>query len=270
MVVGGTSYYIESIIYNNLVRLIKEEEDDDDGVEDRPEMSPKDLHRYAFLSELSENDFREYATFRDVNDAPVADTVDGAGRMYADAVVEAVRFARTMPAVGSLPITRYWNTFVMDGADDDRTAWPPVVAECETAALYAHGVRVLDAVHEARREPDDVLERDVRYAVLATDVTTGCRELYTFADVRRRLEGLMAAVAVDEDATTASRVKDALCRAHAEVVNRTQRLALALLVEDERTAVGILSPSTLKSHAMYFDPVAAIELHPHNIRKVFR
>lgn len=265
LVVGGTSYYIESLIYNNLVRQIREEEDDDDGAEDHIETSPTYLQRHAVPSELCENDFREYAMFRDANDAPAADTVDGASRMYADAVVESVRFARTMPAVGSLPIVRYRNTFMMDGAEDDRTMWPSVVAECETAALYAHGVRVLDAVHEARQLPDDV-----RYAVLAADVTTGCRELYTFADVRRKLEGLLASVASDVDATTVVRVKDALCRMHAEVINRTQRLALALLVDDERTAVGIMSACALKSHAMYFDPLAAIELHPHNIRKVFR
>jgi hypothetical protein len=191
--------------------------------------------------------------------------------LYADALAEAVRFALTMTAIGRLPFRRYRNTFVgVDDVDDMRVAepWPPTVAECETAALYAHGVRVLDAVAKAVGQTDGV--PDVRYEVTATDVTVGHRERYGFADVQSRLDNisltLVKTVALEVDGN----VQAALCRAHAELQMRTQRVALALLVDQERTAVDLLTPTALKAHAAYFDPVAASALHPHNTRKVFR
>jgi len=82
------------------------------------------------------------------------------------------------------------------------------------------------------------------------------------------VDALLAGAAEGE--TAAAAVRGVLCRTHAELERRTQRLALALLADDERTAVDLMSPRALKLHASYFDPVAANELHPHNTRKVFR
>lgn len=252
MVVGGTSYYIESIIYNNLVQRPSDDGGDDQEEEDAA----------ATAEDLSANAFRAYTLFRNVNDAPKADTVDGACRMYADALAEAVRFARTMPAVGRLSFKLYRNSFSANSDDaDERSRWPAVVAECETAALYAHGVRVLDAVLAAGTSLANV----VRYEVLAADVTAGRRERYTFADVQSRLDTLLAQAAEKEEVVTS-----ALCRAHDELEKRTQRLALALLADEEQTAADLLPARALKAHAMYYDPVSANELHPHNTRKIFR
>jgi len=276
VVVGGTSYYIESIIYDNLVQVsadgAPEPADDDDEQDDdeRDDDGGDDL--------LSADVFREYAAFRNVNDVPTAVTVAGAGSMYTDALAEAVRFAQTMAAVRRLPFRRYRNTCVgVDDVDDPRVAgpWPSTVADCETAALYAHGVRVLEAVAGAVSRPDGAPV--VRYEVTAADVTVGHRERYGLADVTSRLNDLLllaktvdytvqgvAVEQVDGDVLTA------LCRAHAEVHTRTQRLALALLADNERTAVDLMAPSALKAHAAYFDPVAASALHPHNTRRIFR
>lgn len=256
MVVGGTSYYIESIIYNSLVqRTVNEDEDDDEEPEDED------------VVDLSVDAFREHALFRNSNDSPTVDTLDGACRMYDDTLANAVMFARTMPAVRRLPFKRYRNTFVPDVDDDDRERWAFTVDECETAALYAHGVRVLDAVARALCRNGSSVD-DVRYEVLAVDVATGHHERYAYADIRSRLDALTSKA--DGDVEMAAAVQRALCRAHAELEKRTQRLALALLVHDEQTTVDLLSPSVLKAHAAYFDPVAASGLHPHNTRKVFR
>ncbi|XP_060837365.1 uncharacterized protein LOC132919642 [Rhopalosiphum padi] len=269
VVVGGTSYYIESIIYDNLVQGSADGEPEPDVADDEDEQDDDEQDDDGDV--LSVGAFREYAGFRNVNDVPMVATVAGASRLYADALAEAVRFAQTMTAIGRLPFRRYRNTFVgVDDVDDMRVAepWPPTVAECETAALYAHGVRVLDAVARAVGQTDGV--PDVRYEVTATDVTVGHRERYGFADVQSRLDNisltLVKTVALEVDGN----VQAALCRAHAELQMRTQRLALALLVDQERTAVDLLTPTALKAHAAYFDPVAASALHPHNTRKVFR
>lgn len=272
MVVGGTSYYIESIIYDNLVQGSASGEpepdtaaDDDDEHDDDEQDDEGD--------DLSANAFREYTGFRNVNDVQTATTAAGAGHMYVDALIEAVKFAQNMTAVGRLPVRRYRNTFV--GLDNVAESWPPTVVGCETAALYAHGVRVLDAVIASVGRTDG--ERDIRYEVTAVDVAVGHRERYRFSDIRSRLDDLLKlvktvdipvqeAAAVEVDAY----VRTALCRVHAEVQMRMQRLALALLADRERTAVDLLSPAALKAHAAYFDPVAASSLHPHNTRKVFR
>lgn len=257
MVVGGTSYYIEAIIYDNLVRRAENEDEDEDDNDGEPTAEVA-----ADTVNTSVEAFREYAPFRNFNDPPTADGVDAAGRMYADALAEAVRFGRGMPAVERLPFKRYRNTFVTAAAaEDDRARWPSTVAsviDCESAALYAHGVRVLDAVAAA--------DARVRYEVLAADVTAGLRERYTYADVRSRLDAVLSATGT-ADGTA---VKDALCRAYEELEKRTQRLALAVLADNERVSVALMTPHALKAHAAYFDPVAANELHPHNTRKVFR
>lgn len=264
VVVGGTSYYIESLIYNNLVRssedgggvndslVVEEQDDDDDDDED------DDDDGAAIANRVSVDALREYALFRNGNDASAADTADGAGRMYADALVEAVRFVRTLPAVGLLSFKRYRNTFAPP-ADNDRSRWPPTVAECETAALYAHGVRVLDAAANA--------DTGILYDVLAADVVTGRRERYAAADVRSRLDTLLTTARADDSAAA---VREVLCRAYDELEKRVQRFALALLVDNEQAATSVLSPHALKAHAAYFDPAAASVLHPHNTRKVFR
>lgn len=260
VVVGGTSYYIESIVYNNLVRR----PDGGEEAEDEEETSDHDNSDGA--EHLTLAAFREYAPFRNGNDRPTVDTADAAGRLYADALAEAVRFARTMPAVGRLSRKRYRNTFVPAAtADDHRSRWPRTVAECETAALCAHGVRVLDAVTAAGASAD------VRYEVSAADVAVGHRERYALADVRSRLDALLRRTGAGRGtADEQPAVREALCRTHAELEKRTQRLALALLADREQTAVSLLTPVALKTHAAYFDPVAAHELHPHNTRKVFR
>lgn len=268
MVVGGTSYYIESIIYDNLVQVSADGEPEPDVADDEDEQDDDEQDDDG--DDLSVGAFREYAMFRNVNDVPTVHTVIGAKRLYADAMAEAVRFAQTMAAVGRLPFRRYRNTFV---GVDSRVAepWPPTVAECETAALYAHGVRVLDAVARSFGQPDVGL--DVRYEVTAADVAVGYRERYGLADIQSRLNGIQTTVKAADFAVTDERydnVRDALCRAHAELQMRTQRLALALLVDQERTAVDLLTPAALKAHAAYFDPVAASALHPHNTRKLFR
>lgn len=234
-------------------RKVNEDEDDDEEPEDD-------------VVDLSVNAFREYALFRNSNDPPTADTVDGACQMYDETLANAVMFARTMPAVKRLPFKRYRNTFVPD-VDDDRERWAFTVDECETATLYAHGVRILDAVARALCRSGSSVD-NVRYEVLAVDVATGHHKRYAFADIRSRLDDLLAKA--DGDVETAAAVQRALCRAHAELEKRTQRLALALLVDEEQTAVELLSPTVLKAHAAYFDPVAASGLHPHNTRKVFR
>lgn len=265
MVVGGTSYYIESLIYDNLVPRPADRADDrDDDVDDC------DGAEAQRRDDLSVDAFREYAPFRHPNDKPTAATPEAAGRMYADALAEAVRFARTMAAVGRLPFKRYRNTFATAEVVDrgEPSPWPSAVAECETAALYAHGVRVLDAVAVVLAGTGTPLD-DVRYDVSAADVAVGHRERYARADVRSRLDGLLAAAAAaGRDAECI--LAEALCRMHAEVERRVQRLALALLVDRERTAVDLVTAADLKAHAAYFDPVAANELHPHNTRKVFR
>lgn len=278
MLVGGTSYYIESIVYNYLVqRSTTDEEEDYGGGGGGSDCAESEPTNDAAVVDLSANAFREYATFRNVNDAPPVDTVDGAGRMYADTLAEAVRFARTMAAVRLLPLKRYRNTFAAAGQHP--AAWPSsTVVDCETAALYAHGVRVLDAVAQAlprwrdqRSSPPSSADDccgDGGYAVSTVDVATGHRERYAHVHVMTRLDAVLMAAGRTPAAVPA--VKEALCRAHAELEKRMQRLALALLVDDERTACGLLSPSALKGHANYFDPLAAKELHPHNIRKVFR
>lgn len=266
---GGTSYYIESIIYNYLLQKTTEDEEDDDndcGLE--PEALDNDD---VAAVDLSVKAFREYAMFRNVNDVSVADTVDGAGRMYADTLAEAVRFVRTMAAVGRLPFKRYRNTFVT--ADEHRAEWPSTVADCETAALFAHGVRVLDAMAEALRcelrtpSADDCCG-DGGYEVSTADVVTGHRERYAHTHVLSRLDAVL--IAAGRAPAAAPAVKEALCRTYAELEKRMQRLALALLVDNERTACSLLPPNALKGHASYFDPLAAKELHPHNTRKVFR
>lgn len=268
MVVGGTSYYIESIIYDNLVQVSADGEPEPDVADDEDEQDDDEQDDDG--DDLSVGAFREYAVFRNVNDVPTADTVAGAKRLYVDSLAEAVRFAQTMAAIGRLPFRRYRNTFV--GVDSQVVEpWPPTVAECETAALYAHGVRVLDAVARSVGQPDVGL--DVRYEVTATDVAVGHRERYGFADVQSRLNGILTMVKTVDFAVTEEvydNVRDVLCRAHAELQMRTQRLALALLVDQERTAVDLLTPAALKAHAAYFDPVAASALHPHNTRKLFR
>lgn len=277
VVVGGTSYYIESIIYDNLVQRSAAGEPEPDAADDDDEQDDDEQDDDG--DDLSASAFHKYAGFRNINDVPTAVTAPGAGRMYLDALAEAVRFAQTMTAVGRLPFRRYGNTFVgVDNVVDPRVAgpWPPTVAECETAALYAHGVRVLDAITEAIGRTDGV--PDVRYEVTAADVMVGYRERYGFADVRSRLDDLLTRVKtvdipVEEEAADVEvdpNVRMALCRLHAELQMRMQRLALALLVDHERTAVDLLTPSALKAHAAYFDPVAASALHPHNTRKVFR
>lgn len=253
VLVGGTSYYIESIIYNNLVRMQADDREEQDV----------ELEEDNNADSLSTDAFRAYASFRNINDAPAVDTVDGACRMYADALSEAVRFVQTMPAVGRLPFKRYRNSFsIVNDDNDERSRWPAVVVECETAALYAHGIRVLDVVLAAGSSV-----ADVRYEVLAADVTTGHQKRYTFADIRSRLDTLLALATEQETSVV---IKNALCQTHAELEKRTQRLALALLVDNEQTAVDLLPASALKAHAMYFDPVSANELHPHNTRRVFR
>lgn len=273
MLVGGTSYYIESIIYNYLVQHPEENEKEGGGgggVGAEPEAAEDDddtAAAAAAAADLSAKAFREYAMFRNVNEVLTVDTVDGAGHVYANALTEAVRFVRTMTAVGRLPFKRYLNTFA--AADEHRDAWPSTVVECETAALYAHGVRVLDAVAEALMQRGEQRTSSADdccgdYEVTTADVVTGHRERYSHADVLSRLDAVLAA------AGQTPAVKEALCRTHAELEKRTQRLALALLVDDERTACSLMSPSALKAHAAYFDPLAAKELHPHNIRKVFR
>jgi len=276
VVVGGTSYYIESIIYNYLVQGSAAGEPEPDAADDDDEQDDDEQDDDG--DDLSANAFRKYAGFRNINDVPTAVTAAGAGRMYLDALAEAVRFAQTMTAVGRLPFRRYGNTFVgVDNVADLRVAgpWPPTVAECETAALYAHGVRVLDAIAEATGRTDGVPA--VLYEVTAADVVVGYRERYGFADVRSRLDDLLTRVKtvdipVEEtaDVEVDANVRVALCRLHAELQMRTQRLALALLVDHERTAIDLLTPAALKAHAAYFDPVAASALHPHNTRKVFR
>lgn len=269
--VGGTSYYIESIIYDNLVQGSAAGEPEPDAPDDDDEHD--DDEQDDEVDDLSANAFREYAGFRNVNDVQTAITVAGAGHMYVDALSEAVKFAQNMTAVGRLPVRRYRNTFV--GADNVAESWPPTVVECETAALYAHGVRVLDAVIASVGRTDG--GPNIQYEVTSADVVVGHRERYRFGDIRSRLDDLLKlvktadipiqetmTVEVDADARTA------LCRMHAEVQVRMQRLALALLADHERTAVDLLSPAALKAHAAYFDPVAASALHPHNTRKVFR
>jgi len=268
VVVGGTSYYIEAIIYNNLVRrpgatgVDSGDDDDDDGDGDDDsddEPSPVDGEPWA----PSVDDFREYSPFRHGNDPPTADTATGAGEMYADALADAVTFARVTSARGRLSYKRYGRTF----ADCGGGAWrrwrvsSTSVAECETVALYAHGVRVLDAV-AGQPSPE--------YEVSAADVTAGLRDRYSGVHVRCRLDDLLRRTDAAGQPDRAAVVAAALCRMRAEVAYRTQRLALALLVDDERTAVDLLSPAALKAHAAYFDPAAAVELHPHNTRKVFR
>lgn len=261
ILVGGTSYYIESIIYvNSLVSGTS-------GPGSTVRSGAGQLESGDADVELSACSFRGYTAFRHANDPPTADTVGGVGRMYADGLAEAVRFARTMPAVARLPPARYRNTFVADDVDDgDQEQWPISVAECETAALYAHGVRVLDTV----AVPSSVADDDVRrYRVLATDVTTGLRRRYARADVLSRLDALLAETdGWDERRTVA--LKEAFRRTCAELEYRTQRLALALLIEREQTAVELMSPQVLKAHAAYYDQAAAIQLHPHNTRKIFR
>ncbi|XP_025416630.1 uncharacterized protein LOC112687878 isoform X2 [Sipha flava] len=272
VLVGGTSYYIESIIYNYLVRKTTEDVEDDDDDDCGGGVGPEAPDNDDLTVDLSAKAFQEYAMFRNVNDVPTADTVDGAGRMYADTLAEAVRFVRTMAAVGRLPFKRYRNTFV--AADDERRAeWPSTVVDCETAAVFAHGVRVLDAVAGAlRREPRtpsvDEYCGDGGYEVSVADVVTGHRERYARAHVMSRLDAVLAAAGRAPAVEPA--VTEALCRTCAELEKRTQRLALALLVDNERTACSLLSPNALKVHASYFDPLAAKELHPHNVRKVFR
>nr|QUH22250.1 tRNA dimethylallyltransferase [Megoura viciae] len=276
VVVGGTSYYIESIIYDNLVQGSAAGESEPDAADDDDEQDDDEQDDDG--DDLSVNAFREYAGFRNANDVPMAVTAAGAGRMYVDALAEAVRFAQTMTAVGRLPFRRYRNTFVsVDNVVDPRVVglWPPTVAECETAALYAHGVRVLDAAIEAVRRTDG--KPDVRYEIMAADVVVGHRERYGFVDVRFRLNNLLTrlktgVIPVQEavDVEVEANVRVALCQAHVELQMRTQRLALALLADHERTAVDLLTPAALKAHAAYFDPVAASALHPHNTRKVFR
>lgn len=257
MVVGGTSYYIESIIYNNLVRRPADDSEEQD-VEEQEEDEDA-----AIADRLSADAFRAYGLFRNVNDVPIVDTVDGAYRMYINALTEAVRFARTMPAVERMPFKRYRNSFsTVNDNNDERSRWPAVVNECETAALYAHGVRVLDAVLATSSSV-----ADVQYEVLAADVTTGRQEWYTFADIQSRMGTLLARATEQE---TSMVIKNVLCQMHAEVEKRTQRLALALLADNEQTAVDLLPAHALKAHAMYFDPVSANELHPHNTRRVFR
>ncbi|XP_022162711.1 tRNA dimethylallyltransferase, mitochondrial [Myzus persicae] len=277
VVVGGTSYYIESIIYDNhLVQGSAAGEPDPDPADDDDEQDDDEQDDDG--DDLSADAFREYSGFRNVNDVPIAVTAAGAGRMYVDALAEAVRFAQTMTAIGRLPVRRYRNTFVgVDNVVDPRMAepWPPTVAECETAALYAHGVRVLGGVAEAVGRTDGA--PDVQYEVTAADITVGHRERYGLADVQSRLDDLLTLVKnvdipVNEAAAAEvdANVRTALCRVHAELQMRTQRLALALLADHERTAVDLLTPAALKAHAAYFDPVAASALHPHNTRKVFR
>lgn len=269
MVVGGTSYYIESIIYDNLVQASADGEPEPDAADDEDEQDDDEQDDDG--DDLSVGAFREYAVFRNVNDVPTAVTLAGARRLYADALAEAVRFAQTMAAIGRLPFRRYRNTFVGVDSRAEEPPWPRTVAECETAALYAHGIRVFDAVDRSVGQPD--VGPGVQYEVTATDVAVGHRERYGFADVQSRLNGILATVksmdfAVMEEVY--ENVRDALCRAHAEVQMRTQRLALALLVDQERTAVDLLTPAAIKAHAAYFDPVAASALHPHNTRKLFR
>ncbi|XP_015366387.1 PREDICTED: tRNA dimethylallyltransferase, mitochondrial isoform X1 [Diuraphis noxia] len=271
VVVGGTSYYIESIIYDNLVQGSVAGESEPDAADDDDEHDDDEQDDEG--DGLSANAFREYAGFRNVNDVQTATTAVGAGHMYVDALVEAVKFAQNMTAVGRLTVRRYRNTFV--GADNVAEPWPPTVVECETAALYAHGVRVLDAVMASVGRTEGVL--DIQFEVTAADVVVGHRERYRFGDIRSRLDDLLKLVKTADismqDAGTVevdAYVRKTLCRVHAEVQMRMQRLALALLADHERTAVDLLSPATLKAHAAYYDPVAASALHPHNTRKVFR
>ncbi|VVC32895.1 Zinc finger C2H2-type,P-loop containing nucleoside triphosphate hydrolase,Matrin/U1-C-like, C2H2- [Cinara cedri] len=270
ILVGGTSYYIESIIYDNSLvsggtaAVVGE---DDVGTGDgRPGPAADADDADDAAVDLSVESFRQHATFRHANDLIEAQTVAGAGLMYANALGDALQFAWTMPAVERLPAARYRNTYVADDGgddDDDREQWPSSVAECEMAALYAHGVRVLDAVTEAQVHGNyDV----IRYPVLGTDVTAGLRQRYSMADVRNRMDVLLAAT--DESCEAA--FIEAMRRTCAEVESRTQRLALALLTENERTAVELISPRALRAHAAYYDQAAALELHPHNTRKVFR
>jgi len=268
VVVGGTSYYIESIIYDNLVQGSAAGEPAPDAADDDDEQDDDEQDDDG--DDLSVNAFREYSLFRNANDAPTAATAIGAGRMYVYLLSEAVRFALSMTAVGRLPFRRYRNTFV--GVDSVAGPWPPTVAECEVAALYAHGVRVLDVVAESVGRTDG--GPDVRYEVTAEDVVVGHLKRYGFADIHSRLDDLMTRVkkvrGMATDVDVDANVRTALCRAHEELQSRTQRLALALLVDHERTAVDLLTPAALKAHAAYFDPVAASALHPHNTRKVFR
>lgn len=286
VVVGGTSYYIESLIYDNLVPRPADrdrdgrDEDDDDDADDADDAAADETESKRRRGrphddgggddDLSAAAFREYAPFRHRNDAPAAATAEAAGRMYADALAEAVRFARTMPAVGRLSSKRYRNTFAPQPHEppaDGPSAWPSAVAECETAALYAHGVRWLDAVAAAGPAASDAAVLG-RCDVCAADVAAGHSGRYARADVRSRLDGLLRLAADGAHADDA--LAAALRRAHAAVERRVQRLALALLAERERTAVDLVAAADLKAHAAYFDPVAANELHPHNTRKVFR
>lgn len=267
VVVGGTSYYIESLVYDNLVWRRRRQ--DDDGQDEDGKDDNDDDGGGGDFSAPTLNAFREYALFRHVNDAPTADTADGAGRMYADALSEAVRFARTMPAVGRLSRRRYRYTFAPATAETELTAAPP--AECEAAALFAHGVRVLDAALAAVVDGScDAPVAGGPYEVLAADAATaGHRDRPGLVDVRRRLDALLRA-AGDRGPAQQAAVRETLCRACAEVERRAQRLALALLADDENTAVALITPAALKAHAAYFDPVTANSLHPHNTRKVFR
>lgn len=265
VVVGGTSYYIESLVYENLVW--RQRRQDDGG---QQEDSDDDDDGGDGFASPSLDEFREYALFRHVNDAPAADTADGAGRMYADTLSEAVRFVRTMPAVGRLSRQRYRYTFAPVAETELAAASEP--AECEAAALFAHGVRILDAalVAVADGSCEALAAGDVRYEVLAADATTAShRDRPGPADVRRRLDALLRA-ADDRGPGEREAVRQVLCRACTEVEKRAQRLALALLADDELTAVALISPAALKAHAAYFDPVTANGLHPHNTRKVFR
>ncbi|XP_050433908.1 tRNA dimethylallyltransferase isoform X2 [Adelges cooleyi] len=248
IVVGGTYYYIESIIYNNLVW--SKTDDEVDETLDDPSA--------AEATDLSLDAFRQYRMFRHSNDAVTAvDTADAARHLYRETLAETARFVKH--TVSKLSHKQRRNTFAdaADGPVSKSGGVPPV--ERELSALYSHGVRCLDALTAAIR--DGLSADTVRFDVLAADGDGR----FSCADVQRRLESLMALAEKHEEA-----VKNALYKMHRELEMRAQRVMLALLADQEKTVVDLLSPEMLKAHALYFDPVTANTLHPHNVRKVFR
>lgn len=310
IVVGGTSYYIESLLYHNLVHTNDDnnddvddnnddvdDDDDDDGDNDeqRPSLTEststetldarmawtrtikeaKLTKRPEQQQDLSAEAFRRFAMFRNRNDVPTPTTAAAACRCYADTLTEAERFAREMVAAAGLSMRRYANTFV-DYADAERR-WPRDLVQCELAALYAHGVRTMDAVCDEATHNEPLACKDdghgtsrwpPKYQVRAADVTTGLEQRYGRSDVDARIASLQRQLAVVGNEATAV---DRLGRTRAELQRRVERLMLALLVEQERLALDLIaSPGTLKMHALYYDPVGANALHPHNTRKVFR
>ncbi|XP_050545877.1 tRNA dimethylallyltransferase isoform X2 [Daktulosphaira vitifoliae] len=254
ILVGGTCYYVESIIYDNLLP-------DNVNEERQPEETVTcDLSNQEI--DLSLNAFRQYRMFRHTTDiVPVPDNLDSAKHLYLETLRETVRFVKNM--LPALSIELYRNTFV----DIEDQTFPvhlnSDLVECELNAMYSHGVRCLNAIKKTLKKGSTL--ENVQFAVLVEDCRLADRKPFMQDDVEYCLNELVL-----DSNDNGVVIKEALYKLHLELEIRAERIMLALLVNDEKTVVDLLSPERLKLHAFYFDPVTANTLHPHNTRKVFR